>query len=292
MPFVTDALPSLAPARDEWTVGVVQLESQDDLRQNLERVSDLVGRARRLGAEIAVLPENFAFMGPEEERRALAEPVEAGGARPEDGPIVRALREIARREGVHLVAGGMPERSGDPDRPFNTSVALGPDGSVLAVYRKIHLFDVDVGDGHAYRESKSTSAGGRAVTVELGGLVTGLSVCYDVRFGALYRALVDRGAEALTVPAAFTLMTGKDHWHVLLRARAIECQSWVFAAAQSGSHPKGRRTFGKSCIVDPWGDVVAQASDGPGVAVARVDRGRVASVRGSLPSLRHRREFE
>lgn len=292
MPCVTDAQRSGNQARDEWIASVVQLESQDDLDENLARVSDQVGRAKRLGAEIAVLPENFAFMGPEEERRALAEPVVLGTEESNAGPILRALREVARRERVYLVAGGMPERSDDPERPFNTSVALGPDGSVLAVYRKIHLFDVDVGDGHSYRESKSTSAGGRAITVDLGGLQTGLSVCYDVRFGALYRVLVDRGAEALTVPAAFTLMTGKDHWHVLLRARAIECQSWVLAAAQSGSHPKGRRTFGKSCIIDPWGDVVAQASDGPGVAIARIDRARVASVRASLPSLTHRREFD
>ncbi len=270
-------------------VAVVQLESQDAPQENMERVSELVARARRLGAKIALLPENFAFMGPEEDRRALAERIGPGG---DDGPIVRALREIARREQMFLVAGGMPEASGDPGRPFNTSAAFGPDGSLLGVYRKVHLFDVDVGDGHAYRESASTTPGDRAVTVDLAGLPTGLSVCYDLRFGPLYRALVDRGAEALTVPAAFTLMTGKDHWHVLLRARAIECQSWVIAAAQCGSHPRGRKTFGKSCVIDPWGDVVAQVSDGPGVAVARVDRARVAKVRASLPSLTHRRTFE
>ncbi len=286
MPFVTS---SETQTPGEWTVAVVQLESQDRLDENLERAADLVARARRLGAEIAILPENFAFMGAEEDRRAIAEVVSVGPGGQADGPIVRALRELARRERLHLVAGGMPEASGDPRRPFNTSVAVGPDGSVLAVYRKIHLFDVDVGDGQSYRESSSTTAGDGAVTVELGGLVTGLSVCYDVRFGALYQALVDRGAEALTVPAAFTLMTGKDHWHVLLRARAIECQSWVLAAAQCGAHPRGRRTYGKSCIVDPWGDVVAQASDGPGVAVGRVERARVDAVRKSLPSLRHRR---
>jgi predicted amidohydrolase len=274
----------------EPAFAVVQLESQDDLAENLERVADLVARARRLGAEVVLLPENFAFMGPEEERRAVAEAIrdEAG---PEDGPIVRALREIARREHVHVVGGGMPERSGDPQRPFNTSIALGPDGVVRATYRKVHLFDVDVGDGHAYRESASTSPGDQAVTVELAGVNVGLSVCYDLRFPELYRALVDRGAELLTVPAAFTLVTGKDHWHVLLRARAIECQSYVLAAAQGGSHPRGRKTFGKSCIVDPWGDIVAQASEGPGVAVARIERARVERVRRSLPSLAHRRRF-
>ncbi len=269
---------------------VVQLESQDRLGENLERVSDLVGRAKRLGAELALLPENFAFMGAEEERRAIAEPVlpDAGA---DDGQIVTALREIAHREGIHLVAGGMPERSDDPDRPYNTSVAVAPSGKIVATYRKIHLFDVDVGDGHAYRESASTSSGERAVAVDLAGIRVGLSVCYDLRFGELYRRLADAGAEVLTVPAAFTLLTGKDHWHVLLRARAIECQSYVLAAAQGGSHPRGRKTFGKSSIIDPWGDVIAQASEGPGVAVARIERERVKRIRASLPSLAHRRSF-
>ena len=269
---------------------VVQLESQDRLGENLERVSDLVGRAKRLGAEVALLPENFAFMGAEDERRAIAEPV-APDAGAEDGPIVTALREIARREGIHVVAGGMPERGPDPNRPYNTSVALAPSGKIVATYRKIHLFDVDVGDGHAYRESSSTSSGERAVTVDLAGIRVGLSVCYDLRFGELYRRLADQGAEVLTVPAAFTLLTGKDHWHVLLRARAIECQSYVLAAAQGGSHPRGRKTFGKSCVVDPWGDVIAQASEGPGVVVARIEKERVKRIRASLPSLAHRRSF-
>lgn len=274
----------------EVAAAVIQLESQDRLGENLERVSDLVGRAKRLGAELALLPENFAFMGSEEERRSVAEPI-AAGAGEEDGPIIKALREIASREQIHLVAGGMPERSDDPNRPFNTSVAIGPTGSVLATYRKIHLFDVDVGDGHPYRESGSTSAGERAVAVDLAGIRVGLSVCYDLRFGELFRRLADQGAEVLTVPAAFTLLTGKDHWHVLIRARAIECQSYVLAAAQGGSHPRGRKTYGKSCIVDPWGDVVAQASEGPGVAVGRIERARIAKIRASLPSLAHRRTF-
>jgi len=185
----------------------------------------------------------------------------------------------------------LAERSADPNRPFNTSVAIAPSGKVVATYRKIHLFDVDVGDGHAYRESASTSSGESAVTVDLAGVRVGLSVCYDLRFGELYRRLADQGAEVLTVPAAFTLLTGKDHWHVLLRARAIECQSYVLAAAQGGSHPRGRKTFGKSCVVDPWGDVIAQASEGPGVAVARIEKERVKRIRASLPSLAHRRAF-
>lgn len=183
----------------------------------------------------------------------------------------------------------MPEKSDDPARPFNTSVVVSPQGRAVARYRKIHLFDVEVGDGQVYRESASTSAGDGVVATPIGGVVVGLSVCYDLRFPELYRELVDVGAELLTVPAAFTLATGKDHWHALLRARAIESQCWVLAAGQWGTHPRGRRTYGKSCLVDPWGDVVAQASEGVGVVIGTVDMERLASIRRSLPSLAHRR---
>ncbi len=273
---------------DDAIVAVVQLESQDRVGENLERACDVLRRARRAGATLALLPENFAYMGAEEEKRSLAETVSTS-AHPGDGPILSALREVAKSEGLYVIAGGMPERSDDPERPYNTSVVLTPAGTVSATYRKVHLFDVEVGDGQRYRESAATSPGDRAVVADVGGLRTGLSVCYDLRFPELYRALVDAGAVALTVPAAFTLVTGKDHWHVLLRARAIENGAWVLAAAQGGAHPRGRRTYGKSCVVDPWGDVVAQASEGPGFAVARVDRARVDSVRASLPCLAHRR---
>src|SRR6185437_9832955 len=204
------------------------------------------------------------------------------------GPIARRLAEISRAHGVWLVGGGMPERSGDDNRPFNTCAVFAPDGRLAARYRKIHLFDVDLAE-RSYRESAACSAGGEPVACSAAGLRVGLSICYDVRFPELYRALTAAGAEAMVVPAAFTVPTGKDHWHVLLRARAIEAQAYVIAAAQWGKHPGGRQTYGKSCIVDPWGEVIAQASEGEGVITAEVDRAYLARVRSTLPSLTHRR---
>jgi predicted amidohydrolase len=160
---------------------------------------------------------------------------------------------------------------------------------LVARYRKLHLFDVDVGDGQSYRESASTSPGAAPVVVDLAGFRVGLSICYDLRFPELYRVLTDLGAEIIVVPSAFTLATGKDHWHVLLRARAIEAQAYVVAAAQWGTHPRGRRTYGKSLVADPWGDVIAQCPDGEGIVLANIDRAHLERVRASLPSLRHRR---
>jgi predicted amidohydrolase len=183
----------------------------------------------------------------------------------------------------------MPERSADPDRPYNTCVVVAPDGRVTARYRKIHLFDVDLPDGSSHRESASTSAGEAPVTVVVGGFTIGLSVCYDLRFPELYRLLSTAGADALVVPAAFTLFTGKDHWHVLLRARAIEAQAYVVAPAQWGRHPRGRQTYGKSLVADPWGEVIAQAPEGEGLAIATLDRAYLEDVRARVPSLRHRR---
>jgi predicted amidohydrolase len=202
---------------------------------------------------------------------------------------VGALFDAALRHGVWVLGGGMPERSDDPARPFNTSVLVSPKGKVAATYRKVHLFDVSLADGSSYRESAATSAGTESLTAEVLGVRVGLSVCYDVRFPELYRRLVDQGARVVTVPSAFTLATGKDHWHVLLRARAIENQVYVLAPAQHGKHPRGRQTFGKSLIVDPWGEVVAQCSEGEGMATADLDFAYQDSVRTSLPSLLHRR---
>jgi predicted amidohydrolase len=261
------------------------MSSQDDVGANLRAATSLVADAARAGARLVVLPENFAIMGDEARRNEVAEGLDDAGG----GPIVGAVREAARASRVWVVAGGFPERSGDASRPYNTSFVVSPEGAVTASYRKIHLFDVDVGDGHAYRESSGCTPGRELVVTAVDALKVGLSICYDVRFPELYRGLVDRGAEVLTVPAAFTLATGKDHWHVLLRARAIESQAYVLAAAQWGAHPKGRRTYGKACAIDPWGDVVAQAPEGVGFAIANVDPERVADVRRSLPSLQHRR---
>jgi deaminated glutathione amidase len=269
--------------RSRVVVGAAQLTSGSDLEQNLTLCAELVALARSRGAELVVLPENFAFMGSEQDKLRIAEDLEG------TGPIMRMLREAARTSSAWIIAGGMPERSADPARPYNACVAIDPSGGVRAVYRKIHLFDVEVGDGQTYRESSSTSAGADPVLLEALGRLVGLSVCYDLRFPELYRRLAAMGAEVLVVPAAFTLMTGKDHWKVLLRARAIENQSWVVAAAQWGEHPGGRRTFGKSCIIDPWGEIVAQASEGVGVVVAEIDPAITERVRSSLPALRHRK---
>ena len=270
------------------TISAVQLSSQGEVDDNLAKVSALVGEAAKQGAALVLLPENFAYFGDEEGKRALAEPLSATA--PEQwGPIGRRLAELSRTHGIHLLGGGMPERSADPDRPFNTCAVFAPDGSLSAKYRKIHLFDVDLPDGSRYRESVASSAGDEPVIAEAAGLRVGLSICYDLRFPELYRAHAAAGAELLVVPAAFTLATGKDHWHVLLRARAIESQAYVIAAAQWGKHPRGRQTYGKSLIIDPWGEVVAQASEGEGVVSARVDRRYLAQVRANLPCLQHRR---
>jgi deaminated glutathione amidase len=266
-------------------VAAVQMSSQDDIAVNLSRAATLVARAADAGAELVLLPENFAYFGAEEGKRSLAEPV---GDEPA-GPILQAVAEAARSAGAHVIAGGIPERAPDADRPFNSCVVVSPAGKVVAKYRKVHLFDVEVGDGHRYCESASTSPGDGAVSVVIAGFTVGLSVCYDVRFPELYRKLAQAGADVLVVPAAFTLATGKDHWHVLLRARAIESQAYVVAAAQWGTHPRGRRTYGKSLIADPWGDVVAQCPEGEGIAVADVERAYLAKVRTTLPALRHRR---
>lgn len=269
---------------ERFTVAAVQLSSQADVAENLRVVRERIEQAAARGAKVVALPENFAFMGSEDEKCALAESLDA------PGPILDVLAKAAQSSRTWVIGGGMPTRSTDPQRPFNTCVVIAPDGSIAAHYHKLHLFDVELADGSVYRESKGTMPGEKAPpVVEIDGFRVGLSICYDLRFPELYRALSNQGAEVLVVPAAFTVPTGKDHWHVLLRARAIEAQSYVIAPAQWGKHPKGRQTYGKSLVVDPWGDVVAQASDGEGVVFAELSRAFLEDVRKRLPSLRHRR---
>jgi deaminated glutathione amidase len=272
--------------QERVVAAAVQMNSQADVAKNLARAELLVAEAAKQGAQIIVLPENFAFMGGEDdERLRVAEHLDTDTP----GAIRTFLETNSRKHSAWIIAGGLPEASGDAVRVHNTCVVVGPDGNMTARYRKIHMFDVEVGDGQRYRESASCAPGDKPVVASVAGANVGLSICYDLRFPELYRTLVDAGAEVLVVPAAFTLATGKDHWHVLLRARAIESQCYVIAAAQWGAHPKGRRTFGKSCIVDPWGEVIAQASEGEGVAVATLDPKYLQQVRASLPSLQHRR---
>ncbi len=269
-------------AKAELVVAAAQLSSQADLAQNLEQAREQVKRAARRGAELVVLPENFAFFGAEADKRRLAGPLDGGA-------IASALADMARESSVFVVGGGFPESSGDPERPHNTLLVVGPGGEQLASYRKIHLFDVALGSGGTYSESAATSPGAAVTVVEVAGFKLGLSICYDLRFPELYRELSEQGAEVLLVPAAFTLHTGKDHWHVLLRARAIEAQAFVVAAAQYGAHPGGRSTYGHALVADPWGTVIAEAADGVGLALATLERSRLEAVRRALPSLKHRR---
>jgi predicted amidohydrolase len=262
---------------------VVQMTSGADVGRNLARAGELVARAARMGAELVALPENFALMrdDPPGTPNPHAEDVA-------DGPIARFLRETAARHRIVLAGGTLPERIPGDARVHNTSLVIGRDGEVLARYRKIHLFDVELPDA-VLRESASVAPGADVVTAKLPECTLGLSVCYDVRFPELYRALVERGATLLLVPAAFTVPTGRDHWEVLLRARAIESQAFVVAAAQWGEHGSRRRSFGRALIADPWGTVLCTVPDGEGVAVAELDFARLEDVRRRLPSLRHRR---
>ncbi len=265
-------------------VAAVQLQSADDVSANLRVCAEQVTRAANAGAEVVLLPENFAYLGAEPEKRLLAEAVPDKAA-----PIQSALVKLARRHRVTIVGGGMPEKSGDPEKPFNTSVAISPAGEVVARYRKVHLFDVDLPDGMSFRESSNTTPGTEPVVADLAGTPCGFSVCYDLRFPEYYRRLADLGAVVALVPAAFTAFTGAAHWHTLLRARAIESQMWVVAAGQWGEHPGNRRSYGHTMLIDPWGEIVAELPEGVGFVIADLSAERVEEVRTRLPSLRHRR---
>ena len=267
-----------------FRAAVVQMQSTSDAEANFAQASDLVKRAARAGAQLVATPENTNYLGPHEEKVRRAEPL--------DGPTVAGFAGLARQHAIHLLLGSYNERApGDAGRCYNTSVLFSPAGEVLAVYRKIHLFDVDVPGGVTFQESQTVVPGESIVVAEteLGRL--GLSICYDLRFGELYRALVARGAECLLVPSAFTLTTGRDHWEPLLRARAIETQCYVLAPAQWGRHDDAglKESYGHALIADPWGLVTARASDGPGFALAEIDLERVARVRRAIPVAAHRR---
>ena len=268
----------------ELRVGAVQMRSGGDLAANLAVCRDLVGQAAGDGAKLVVLPECFSFLGRGEgDKLAIAEDL----ATP--GPVLGMLREAATQHGVWIVGGGTPERvPGDAKRTYNTAVVVDPRGEVVARYRKIHLFDVDIPGGATLRESDATAPGAEAVVVDVAGAKIGVTVCYDVRFPELYRELVlERGAEVVLVPAAFTAHTGAAHWHLLLRARAVEDQVWVVAAAQWGKHNEKRESYGHTLIVDPWGTVVGERPEGDGVVVATLDGATVARRRAQMPCARH-----
>jgi deaminated glutathione amidase len=258
---------------------VVQLNSTNDKARNLGTAERLVRAAAADGAELVALPEKWNLLA------AGAELV--AGAEALDGPSLTAARGWARALGIHLLAGSISER-GPEGKAFNTSVLIGRDGEDLATYRKIHMFDVDVG-GVAYRESEHEEPGEEIVTAPLAEITVGLSVCYDLRFPELFRILALRGARLLTIPSAFTLATGRDHWEVLLRARAIENQAFVLAPNQVGEAPPHFSSNGRSTIVDPWGVVLATAADEECFATADLDFSAQERVRESLPSLANRR---
>lgn len=266
-------------------VAAVQMTSTPDLASNLATAERLVRDAAGEGARLIVLPECFAHLGPGDSKLAVAEPLPPAPA----GPVLSRFVSLARGLQVELVLGGFWEQSARSGFVHNASVHLGSDGEVRAVYRKIHLFDVDLPDGTRLRESDTQLPGEQAVVTETVAGRLGMSICYDVRFPELYRRLVDGGATVLSVPAAFTLTTGKDHWHVLLRARAIESQCYVIAAAQTGRHFGDRQSYGHALVCDPWGTVLAECGEGDGFALAKVNPGVVERVRGAVPSLRHRR---
>jgi deaminated glutathione amidase len=263
---------------------VIQMSSGAETEANWRQARELVTEAASRGAGLVATPENTPFLGPHEQKVRRAEPL--------DGPTCRRFAGLAGELGIHLLLGSFAERnSSDSGRCYNTSVLFGPGGKRLAAYRKIHLFDVDLPPDVCFQES-ATVAPGKDLAVAPTPLgMLGLSVCYDLRFPELFRSLVAMGAELLAVPSAFTYTTGKAHWETLLRARAIENQCWVLAPGQWGRHDDDglRHSWGHSMIVDPWGEVVAVAPEGPGLALAEIDLQRLRRVRRQLPALEHRR---
>ena len=262
-------------------IACVQMTSRADKAANLAKAEQLVSRAAATGADVVVLPEKWDAIGDHDQLHAAAEPLEGGQA-------AEAMRGWAKTHGITLVGGSISERREGRDKLSNTCVVLDPDGEIAAVYRKIHLFDVEAG-GFVYRESDAEEPGDEHVVAEAEGWPVGLTVCYDLRFPELYRVLALEGALLFTVPAHFTLHTGKDHWELLLRARAVENQCFVAAAAQIGETLLGRQSFGRSSIVDPWGIVLAQAADEETVIAAELDRTRLEAIRERFPALASRR---
>lgn len=279
-----------------YLAAAIQMTSTPNLAANLAQAEEWIEFAVRQGSELIVLPENFAFLGHKEQKLKLAHEI---CQRTEE-----FLQKMAQRFQVTVVGGGypVPVPSGEPSsngaaipvdavqKVFNTLVVIGPDGDELARYQKIHLFDVNVPDGNTYRESDSVAPGHLPQIYHSDRLGTlGLSVCYDVRFPELYRGLVDQGAEVLLVPAAFTAYTGRDHWQILLQARAIENTCYVIAPAQVGIHYERRQCHGHAMILDPWGVILADAGDKPGVALAEINPERLQQIRRQMPSIQHRR---
>ncbi len=263
-------------------IAALQTVATPDVDRNLEVAARLIGEAAREGAALVALPEYFCLMGLRDEDKLLVAEV------PGDGPIQAFLAAQARQHGLWLIGGTLPLQAGTPGRVRNACCVYAPDGMLAVRYDKIHLFRYDNGR-ESYDEARVLEAGSEPVAMQAGSLRVGLSVCYDLRFPELYRRLCTPPCDLLSVPAAFTYTTGRAHWELLLRARAVENQCYVIAPAQGGRHENGRRTWGHSMVVDPWGEVIAVRAEGEGVVLAEVDLQHLASVRQQLPALTHRR---
>ena len=275
---------------ERFTVGLVQMTSGREVAENIEAASAMIREARAQGADFVLTPETTTMMEPR--RRLTLEKAAPEASHP--GPP--AFAALAAELQIWLLVGsmtmGLGAEAGAGEKVANRSYLFGPDGRIAARYDKIHMFDVEIPDGQSYRESSTYQAGSAAVTAALPWGTLGLSICYDLRFPYLYRTLAQAGADFLSVPSAFTQFTGQAHWHVLLRARAIETGCYVFAPAQCGEHAEGRRTYGHSLVVAPWGEVLADGGEAPGVTLAEIDCARIAEARRMVPSLGHDRDFE
>ena len=281
IPEVTTFMPDLLMGKaGTMKIGLAQMNTQDDKQANLAMADDLIDRLADQGADLIVLPEYFNWMGAEQDKPGQGEPI--------DGPSVNFIREKAVRHKRHIHLGSFLEKK--DSKFYNTSVVFNPAGETIAVYRKFHLFDVETPDGIVYKESKLITPGTKQTTVEIQGITFGLSICYDLRFPEHYRRLVQSGSQVILVPAAFTLQTGRDHWEVLLRARALENLCWLFAIGQYGPHPPHFNCFGRSMAINPWGLVVAQAPDGVNTLLAEIDLDYMEQVRASIPALDHIRK--
>lgn len=266
----------------KFTAACVQMTSEREFEPNIRAAGDLIRRARDAGADLVMTPEITGMFEPKRDRHLAKATDEAAN------PVIAAFRDLARETGAWLLLGSTPIRI-EAERLANRSFLFAPDGAIAARYDKIHMFDVDLKNGESYRESALYRPGEASVLATLPWGTLGMTVCYDLRFPYLYRALAQAGADFLSIPAAFTVPTGKAHWHVLQRARAIENGCFVFAPAQWGEHAEGRRTFGHSLIIGPWGEVLADAGEGVGFVTAEIDTAKIAEARGMVPALRHDR---
>jgi deaminated glutathione amidase len=265
----------------KFLAAAVQMLASDDKAANLKEAKHGIRHAAAEGARVVALPEVFIWRGSKKVEREFAEPI--------PGPSSAAMAQLARDLGIYILAGSILEEIPGSEKAYNTSLLFDPAGKVLASYRKIHLFDVDLANGVSLRESDTRAHGETMAVIKTDLCSMGLSVCYDLRFPELYRGLASQGAELIFIPSAFTAYTGEAHWETLLRARAIENQAYIIAPDQFGKNAKSFETHGHSMIVDPWGKVIAELPDGPGVITAEIDLDYLANVRAELPALKHRR---